>query len=130
MKDITCGILLLFLGCSPMMFFVFKLSSHSKIHMGRDLDEIVMDADGISLVRENLTIRKIRWEDIDKIDNGRWGLDFGYSFTYIIRDKNGEQIWFHRGRKVKKYMLGLYPPIRDMLPNKASKWGGNGAHKD
>lgn len=100
------------------------------IHNGRDMDEIVMDSDGISLVRKNITIRKIRWEDIDKIDNGRWGLDFGYGFTYIIWDKNGEQIWFHRGKKVKEYMLELYPPIRDMLPGRKSKWIGNDAHAD
>lgn len=129
-KDITCDILLLFLGCSLMMFFVFKLSAHSKIHMGRDLDEIVMDANGISLVRKELTIKEIRWGDIDKIVCGRWGLDYGYVFTYLIWDKNGEQIWFHRGRKVKKYMLELYPPIKDMLPNKVSKWAGNEAHID
>ena len=129
-KNITIDILLLFLIYSLVMFLILRLSAHSKIHMGRDLDEIVMDTNGISLVRKNLTLKKISWEDIVKIENGRWGLDFGYGFTYLIWDKNGEQIWFHRGKKVKKYMLELYPPIKDMLPGKKSKWVGNDAHID
>ena len=130
-KNITFDVLLVFLGYSILMFLILWLTAHSKmIHNGRDMDEIVMDSDGISLVRKNITIREIRWEDIDKIDNGRWGLDFGYGFTYIIWDKNGEQIWFHRGKKVKEYMLELYPPIRDMLPGRKSKWIGNDAHVD
>lgn len=93
-KNITFDVLLVFLGYSILMFLILWLTAHSKmIHNGRDMDEIVMDSDGISLVRKNITIRKIRWEDIDKIDNGRWGLDFGYGFTYIIWDKNGDIIF-------------------------------------
>ncbi len=122
-------------SCSLFAVFLFyvcimQFKLHSKDHAGRDKDNIIMDEESVKLVRENIIRKKIRWEDIVKIEKGLWGLDFGYGLTYLIWDKNGEQIWFHRGKKVKKYMLELYPPIKDMLPGKKSKCVGNDAHID
>lgn len=51
------------------------------------------------------------WEEIQKITQSR---KFGTNI-FIFLNNSGEEMWFYSSKKIKKYMIAVYPPIENLF---------------
>ncbi|MDY4488594.1 MAG: hypothetical protein SPE18_11175 [Candidatus Limivicinus sp.] len=51
------------------------------------------------------------WNEIEKITQSR---KFGTNI-FILLNNSGEEMWFYSSKKIKKYMIAVYPPIESLF---------------
>lgn len=51
------------------------------------------------------------WGEIQKITQSR---KFGTNI-FILLNNSGEEMWFYSSKKIKKYMIAVYPPIESLF---------------
>ena len=88
-----------------LMIFLLYCAIHTL--PGFSSDTVIINVEGVSIQSKNSGESFFPWKGINAITHSR---KFNTNI-FILQNKSGEEMWFYSNKKIKKYMINIYPPI-------------------
>ena len=95
-----------------LMIFLLYCAIHTL--PGFSSDTVIINVEGVSIQSKNSGDSFFPWKEINAITHSR---KFNTNI-FILQNKSGEEMWFYSNKKIKKYMINIYPPIESNFVQK------------
>lgn len=95
-----------------LMIFLLYCAIHTL--PGFSSDTVIINVEGVSIQSKNSGDSFFPWKEINAITHSR---KFNTNI-FILQNKSGEEMWFYSNKKIKNYMIKIYPPIESNFVQK------------
>ncbi len=95
-----------------LMIFLLYCAIHTL--PGFSSDTVIINVEGVSIQSKNSGDSFFPWKEINAITHSR---KFNTNI-FILQNKSGEEMWFYSNKKIKNFMIKIYPPIESNFVQK------------